>query len=72
MGSEAKIGILFGATSPKLKEQIPALDDYEGEFLQRCADAITLLSVRGLITERDTHKARQRLMKDIAQVLASK
>jgi len=53
----------FGALAPKLKEQLKEFmvlpDDLEHAQLD--ADAITRLSIRGLITGSETLKARRKL-----------
>lgn len=64
-------GILFGALVPSLIDQLTRADcDFypnKVRALQRDADAITQLSVRGLLSSSEVSKARQRLMKRIAK-----
>jgi hypothetical protein len=59
-----KISFTFGVLSEPLKQQIPNLKD-DGGHLQKDADAISRLSVRGMLTEKETKRARDRLAKHI-------
>lgn len=62
--------IILGALADDLEKQFkkagvqyigkPSLD-----IIQRSADAISLLSIRGYLSESEARKARQRLMKEI-------
>ncbi len=62
--------IILGALADDLSVQFkkagvqyigkPSLD-----IIQRSADAISLLSIRGYLTESETLRARKRLMKEI-------
>ena len=67
--NETKLGIVFGVCSPPLEDQISAqkchITSKEGEYWQKWADSITLLSVHNLLTPTETHNARKRLMKKI-------
>lgn len=60
--------VTFGATAEPLHRQLRVL---RRRLLlsQRLADAITLLSVHGLLTEGETHQARKRLVAQIAKEL---
>jgi len=51
--------IKMGALCPKLSEQLPGLDEKYDKF----SDAITLLTIQGILTDSETHKARKRLIK---------
>lgn len=52
----------FGSFSPELSEQIGvSLDDVKLE--QRLADAITLCSIHGVLTDSEVYKARKRIVK---------
>lgn len=67
MADEA-ITFTFGALAPKLHEQMGwPEDNHVVQHLQADADAITRLSVRGYLNEKETAKARRalvRLIKD--------
>jgi hypothetical protein len=58
--------LVFGALARPLCEQLgrPAADV---EAWQQDADAITRLAVRGLLTDRERHAARCRLLRRIEQ-----
>lgn len=68
------VGIHFGAMSPdiaaQLKEQKFKFVHTQAVRFQKFADAITMLHVHDLITESETDKARQRLMRKINRHLA--
>ena len=62
--------IILGALADDLSVQFEkAQVEYIGktplDIIQRSADAISLLSIHGYLTESETRKARQRLMKEI-------
>ena len=60
--------ITMGALSPQLHKQLdvpPSLLELE----QRLADAITLCNIHSVLTDTETHKARKRLMKQVATKL---
>ena len=62
--------IILGALADDLSVQFDkAQVEYIGktplDIIQRSADAISLLSIHGYLTESETRKARQRLMKEI-------
>ena len=59
----------FGALCKPIKEQIPQLDDIDAENFQAHADAIVRLNLHGVITDTETHKARERLIKIIAKAV---
>ena len=70
------IEIEFGALAPKLTEQIKdqtgALSDGQMsdiDTIQKDADAVNRLYVRGVLSEAATRTARKRLMNKIAKVL---
>ena len=52
----------MGALSPPLHEQIRASKEACAPY-QRDADAITRLHIRGLITDRQAHAARMKLIR---------
>jgi len=53
--------IELGAFCAPLAEQIPGLVDVE--WCQKKADAISLLTIHGLITHAESDRARRRLIK---------
>lgn len=57
----ANYTLRMGAMSPKLSEQINGLPKVFDEF----ADAVTLLSVHGLLAGSEAHNARKRIVKKI-------
>jgi hypothetical protein len=65
-----KLSVEFGALAPRLTEQLAAaklfVDKSSVAHFQRDADAIARLSVRGLLSERETKAARRRLLKRMA------
>lgn len=61
-----KISVQFGAFAPPLREQV-GVRGIQATRLQRDADAITRLAVRGLLSDAETGRARRRLMKRILQ-----
>ena len=62
----SRAGIAFGALAPPLAEQLgDRLQPQRIALWQRCADAITLLAVHGLLTGAERAKARTRLIKAI-------
>lgn len=65
--SSSKFVFKFGALAPSLADQLKA-DDRQSEILapyQKDADAITRLSVRGLLSEAEIYRARTRLVQKI-------
>jgi hypothetical protein len=69
----SRIDIHFGALAPALSEQIGHLieDPKTMEHLERDADAITRLVIRGLVSDREGERARDRLFKKIVKALKS-
>ena len=62
--------IILGALADDLSVQFEkAQVEYIGktplDIIQRSADAISLLSIHGYLSESEARKARQRLMKEI-------
>ena len=58
--------IEFGALSPKLSEQLRGkLPHHVLRSFDKFADAIVLLSVHGVLSDAETHRARQRIVKAI-------
>jgi hypothetical protein len=64
-----KIGLVYGAFASKIQIQLRRLGyrlkQGEASASQRDADAILRLYLRGVLTEAETKKARQRLNKAI-------
>lgn len=54
------VDIRIGALAPILKEQVPRMNDPGGVF-QKCADAIVVLKVHGLLNHRDADILGQNL-----------
>ncbi len=62
------LGITFGALSPRIKEQLPAavkIKLMDLIHIQKDADAIARLSIRGILSDSETRNARRRVMKEI-------
>ena len=53
--------IQFGALAPKLTEQLQGLP----EIFDRYADAVTILSVKRIISSQEAQKARKRIVRMI-------
>src|SRR5687767_10118930 len=70
------LSLEFGALSPKISRQLSAaglrLDGGAASFFQRQADAVTLLVIHGTLSDGEAHKARRRLMKNIAEAVTTK
>lgn len=68
-----KIGIHFGALCERIDKQLAAqghvVTKKNGRILQSFADSITMLSLHGFLSEAETRRARQRLLKRIAKGL---
>ena len=58
-----KLTIAFGALSAPLKEQVAGLKD--ADRLQKIANAVTLLTLHGYVTDRQSEKMRDRLYNEI-------
>jgi hypothetical protein len=67
--SRVKLSINFGATAPPLAEQLADFNFEENEIThwQKDFNAITRLSVRGLLSDAETDKARNRLLNAITK-----
>lgn len=63
-----KIQVRFGALAAPLHQQL-CLPARQAKSIQKSADAITLLAVKGLLSDTETHRARQRLMRMIVQTV---
>lgn len=61
-----RVQVTFGALADPLARQL-GLPSRRLRYLQECADGIVALSIGGLLTDAETHRARQRLMKRIMQ-----
>lgn len=63
--------ISFGALSEPIRIQVKQcglwIDPGSIDVLQACADSITRLRIHGVITDGESHKACQRLMKSIVR-----
>lgn len=71
--SSTTVALVFGATAPSLVRQLKAREPHQIKMMklfQRDADAITRLSVRGLLTERETDKARRRLISRLREEMS--
>lgn len=66
------MNVTFGALADPLSKQLglPTRSPLV-QHLQRCADSITLLAVKGLLSEAEVHRARRRLLKKIATAAQS-
>ena len=63
--------VCFGALSPPMHEQLAqyGLRAKTVEIIQEDANAITRLSVRGILTWSEADRARKRLMKEITRAI---
>lgn len=70
---DQKIGIRFGAMAPSIKEQIKEqgfkIDPTDCAHLQKDAEAITRLRIRGLLTDSACKSAHDKLFKKITSSL---
>ena len=70
-----EFGVYFGALSPTLAEQLQEAGlDYDEDtidHLNRDAEAITRLSVRGVLPDSQAQAARKKLMKKIEKCVAA-
>jgi hypothetical protein len=70
-GGEVNVRIDFGALIPPIGEQLQDqglkldMDPLERQHLQRDADEVSRLRVRGVLTESESDKARKRIMQVI-------
>jgi hypothetical protein len=62
---EEKMIIEFGALASPLYKQYGG-SEKKFRLFQRMADAILLLSIRGIMTESEEHKAHEKLIRKIA------
>lgn len=66
-------GFHFGALVPKLSEQLKGeLPAKELKWLDKYADAVTLLMIQEIIPEAEAKKARQRIVKRIEKLMREK
>ena len=75
MKPHATIALSFGVLSKPLAEQLAAqghaIPKKNGKILQRFADAISLLSVHGMLSDAEKDRVRNRLLKRIVKGLQS-
>lgn len=62
--------LAFGALAPKLHKQL-GQPQRRFRCLQDCADSIVTLAVGRILPESEVQRARERLVKRIAQVLSN-
>ena len=71
---KSEFGITFGALCPKISEQVVSQDlkiaKAAAAVVQADADAISRLLIRGIITDSEARRARQRLISRIGKMLA--
>lgn len=71
-----KVSLQFGAMVARISEQLDDLGLTANSHLmahwQRDAEAITRLSVRGMLSEAETSKARRRLLKEILSATSTR
>lgn len=60
------IALHFGALAKPLHEQLP-IARRRLKFLQRCADAVTLLAVHDFLAPSESARARRRILQRVAQ-----
>jgi hypothetical protein len=69
-----EVGIRFGAMSPPIKDQLGEqgwwLPDDVSEAIQKDADAITRLAVRGLLGSNAKMRAHEKLVKNVCDLIA--
>lgn len=72
--SNRKISIIFGPLAPKLVKQLKSVGvtvpELSVSYWQESADAISRLTVRGLITSSCARSARRKLVKKISKTVA--
>jgi hypothetical protein len=63
--------VTLGCFEPKLKDQLKGLKlpARELDFIQRDADAVTRLAVRGILTQAETNRARKRVVVEIKALI---
>ena len=66
---QGSLRIVFGALADPIQKQVHQcglwIDPVRCAVLQSCADSIVRLRIHGVITDGESHKAYQRLMKSI-------
>ena len=65
------MGIYFGAMSDPIKKQI-GFDSVDVKHIQKDADAVTRLVIRGIITDSQANQARTKLAKRIGEIMRKK
>lgn len=68
--SNALNGITFGAMAPPICKQV-GVQNSDIQLCQRLADAITLLRIQELLTDRQAHAARKKLTARIGRVVSA-
>lgn len=71
LGNQVSISIRLGALATRLRNQIhpDAISDKDLRPFQADADAVTRLSVRGLLTEAQVYAARKKLVKRLQEAI---
>ena len=76
MTADKELVIVFGAMTDSIQKQLLAQQITRPrkivQVLQMDADSITRLAIRGLLSDSEVRKARQRLMKKIKRTLEAK
>jgi hypothetical protein len=64
-----ELQLSFGAMAPKLSYQLKGhgIPHKDMKLFDRIADSIVLLQFKGLITDSEVHKARQKFVKNVIQ-----
>lgn len=68
---ERVVAVRFGALAPVIGHQFPELDPSVAKEFDEAAFAITMLHLRGLLSDGETRRARKRLTNDIVRALAT-
>jgi len=65
-----QFGIHFGALCPPVSKQLTGLASTEElKWLDKYANAVTLLMVQSILSEAEAHNARKRILKRAEQVI---
>lgn len=70
----SNLGLTFGALSKPIFEQVEkqgyTLSEFNGNFVQKMADGLTLLRIQGILSNSEVVKAHKRLIKRVGELLS--